>query len=179
LGETGLAILYYYRAVDLLPRNKDVENNLKIALKTVGQTTVPNKTVFDYIFFFRHLFSFEELEIALLGAILFAFCFCSFCIWLPYAIFRFFVVLALASVAILGMHVIWLQFFAPLQAVIIHPASLRSGDEATYVPVTTVPPLGRGLKVDVLEVRDNGAWLRIKLPSGEEGFVAKDQIRII
>ena len=178
LGEYGLAILYYYRALNEHPRNSKIEHNLELALKKVGQTKESSARLYDVLFFFHQRLSFYEKEMAALALLLFSFVFGSLFLWLSLAVFR---KLALVSFCVLSLFVVsmlWTTYFSVPLAVIIRPAEFLSGPGKQYAKVDAKPPL-IGTKVQVEEVVEKGTYLKVKLVYGKQGYFASDQARII
>ncbi|MDB6082049.1 MAG: hypothetical protein JWO53_1321, partial [Chlamydiia bacterium] len=183
LSEYGLALLYYYRAERELPRNSKIAHNIFVALNKTGQET-GSEEFFDashrkFLSFVQLLiFSPYEKEMALFALMLFTFIFASLFLWLQVSLFRSLSILSGLFALFVGINFIWAVFFAPYEAVIIQPGILFVGPGKQYA-VITKEPLIPGLKVKVEEVVENGTWLKIKLSSGEEGYITKEQSRII
>jgi len=178
LGEYGLAILYYYRALNELPRNNKIEHNLEQALKKVDQTEENKTELYDFLLFFHHKLSFYEKEMLLLALLLFSFVFGSLFIWLSFSAFKKLAIVSFFCMSLFVVSILWTAYFSPPSAVIIRPAELLSGPGSQYAKAETKPPL-IGTKVQVVEVVEKGAYLKIKLPGGQQAYVSSEQARII
>ncbi len=178
LGEYGLAILYYYRALNELPRNSKIERNLEQALKKVGQTKENSSTLYDFLFFIHQKLSFYEKEMAVLALLLFSFVFGSLWLWLSLTVFRKFAIVSFCVMSLFVISMLWTTYLCMPYAVIIRPAELLSGPGKQYAKVDAKPPL-IGTKVQVVEVIEKGTYLKIKLADDQQGYVASEQARII
>ena len=178
LGEYGFSILYYYRAKNELPRDSKINHNLEIALRKTKQESESSTNPLDFLFFLHRKFSFYEKEMATLAFMLFAFAFASFFIWLRQSVFKTLAITSFFLMLVFTCSLLWISYFAPLQAVVIRPTQLLSGPGAQYAPVDAKPAL-TGMKVEVEEVVEKGSWLKVKFSSGEEGYISNEQARII
>jgi len=177
LGEYGYAILYYTKAQKLLPRDSRVEYNLQVARKRAGLGE--QNSLFRTIFFFYYGVSFNEKIIACLFFLLASFGCFSLYIWFP-QIHWFkkggFGVLFICF--ILFLSVSWQKYLAPIDAVIVKPTALRVDAGSQYAMLSDAPVLP-GMEVEVLAVEREGDWLQIRLESGQKGYIAKENVRIV
>jgi tetratricopeptide (TPR) repeat protein len=176
LGEYGLAILYYNRAERKLPRDPKIQYNLQQALRKAGLPQNQSIAFSDYVFFFHKKLSFYERELLVLAFALFTFVFGSLAIWLKQKAFRTLSYFSLAITLLFSASLLYSHYFSHLEAVVIRPAGLSLGAGKEY---GTKQPLLVGQKVQVEEVVEHGDWLKIRLPTGEEGYVSKENARII
>jgi len=170
LNEFGFAIYYYYKALQEMPRDEQVMTNLNTALAKVGLPP-ERRTVFDAL-----LSSFEK-SLWVLGFFLFAFCFFSLYIWLPYGAFRWLAHLCLIIGSLLFASLVWQEYFATRAAVVVRTVSLTRGPGPEYIMVGD--PLLMGLKVRVIEVTAQGNWIKVRAPSGQEGYVSQENVRVL
>ena len=169
LNEFGLAIYYYYKALQEMPRDEQVMTNLNAALAKV-RLPPEKRAVFDI-----PLSSFEK-SLWVLGFFLFAFCFFSLYIWLPYGTFRLLTYLCFLVGSLLFASLVWQEYFAARTAVVVRTVSLTRGPGQEYVMVGD--PLLMGLTVRVIEVTQ-GNWVKVRAPSGQEGYVPQENIRVL
>jgi len=174
LGEFGSATLYYYRALQLLPREEKIYTNLAVTAKKVGFESIePPKG----LFFYCNLSLFER-SLALVACLLVAFVFFSFDLWYPHRVFQRLSRLAVGGVLLFTITLFWSSFFAPIEAVVIHPTPLFQGPGVNYARISK-SPLPPGMKVRVIEVQQNGGWMSVELPTGERGYVSGQQAQAI
>lgn len=183
LGEYGYAILYYYKAEKKLPRDSFIKNNLGVALEK-AKVLEPSKTIvqeylFDPLLFFHTDFSHNEKIIISLLFLFLAFALYSLYIWSDQvrwfkkmALFFFFLVLIFVS------SIAWAEFLSTPEAVLIRPTLLRVDAGGQYAPVQNAAVIP-GMKVKIVTVEKNGTWLKVLLPSGAEGYIAKEYVRLI
>lgn len=167
------AILYYYRALSLSPRNEDIQNNLQIALKKQDIVQpVQKETYFRNIMAIPH-----RIQILVLIFLLFFGC-NSLYIWLKINWLKkastLFGVLAAAVIC----SVIWSYFFVPLEGIIVKSSVLTRGPGKQFLQVQE-EPVPSGSRVEVLDVTNDGTWLKIKKSDGVVGYVSHDKIRLI
>ena len=60
-GDPDKAIVNYWRAFKILPRDSDIRHNLAFAMKSTGQTFIP-EDIPESVFVFYNYFSFAELK---------------------------------------------------------------------------------------------------------------------
>lgn len=140
--------------------------------------SVNENMVADTLLFFHRMLSLYEREMCLLGFLLCTFAFASFAVWLPQPTFLTLAFVSLGITIVFSASIAWTLFFAPLEAVIIYPTPLYKGAGTEY-PTLPGLPLIPGTKVTVRQVVNNGNWLKVESSTHEEGFVAKEQARVI
>lgn len=180
LGEYGYAILYYYKALKVSPRDTKVEYNLQIAMQKAGVSEPPASFFKDVVLYFHYKISHNEKIVICLGLFLLVFVLFSLHIWssrsfgLYKRVALWMAVIALAFV----LSLFWAEYLTPPVAVIVQPATVRidAGPEYAAVPNAVAIP---GVKVEVLASVNHGAWLRVRLPSGAQGYIGKEYVRII
>jgi tetratricopeptide (TPR) repeat protein len=168
LGEYGLATLYYYKALKLIPRDKRVYTNIRQAALKTGQEfqqpIIP--------------FSIYEIQLFFIAFLVVAFIVWSTALWFRYKLFTK-ISYGLGAIAFsLGLFLVWHAYFAPLEAVIIRPSALRIGAGAQYALVEGRPAT-TGEKVHVEAITQKGQWLKVELNSGEAGYISADSARLI
>ena len=170
LGEYGLAILYYYRALHKNPRFEKAQVNLQITAQKIDLHLENREPSFPL--------SSLELKLCCLGAAAAGFLFFSLYLWTRHSLLRQLGILALLTAVIFFVLIAWMQWFSHIDAVIIAPTQLKKDTGVQYTPISTKDPL-YGQRVRVMEIMPDGLWLKIKTSNGEEGYVSKEQARII
>lgn len=177
LGNTGKAILNYLHAKRFLPRDQDLQANLKYAVQnTVDLINWEDQSLLKNLFFWVDNFNLNEhLLILITINILF---WISLSIWLykkneAINLFRKIVftilILSLASTAIK-----WKSISATNFGVILHKTiDVKSGMDNNN---TTLFQLHEGAIVSI--EKDEAGWFKIKLNDGKSGWAKKDAIGI-
>lgn len=178
LGEYGLAIFYYYKAQEEMPRNTSVRGNLRVALAKAGLSYQAPSQMMDYLLFFHRELSTHEKTILVIALLFFAFTLFSIHIWLPHSFFRRLGTVSAIIALVLLLSLLWVQYFAPLDAVVVRSCQLRKSAGTEYAELKSTPCLA-GTRVRVLQVTQEGSWLKIRHPSGEEGYVSKENARVL
>jgi tetratricopeptide (TPR) repeat protein len=173
------AILYYYRALALRPTDEKVKQNLAMGLKKLDISPESEGGSFlQSLFFWHNSYSLPErlqalfiLGVLLLGAI-------SAYIWrrehwMIYLILGLFV-----CWATLLLSVGYTRYFSPIEGVLVHSTALYKDAGEQYAKVDDQPIL-KGVKVRVLDVLQQGKWLKVYTTSGEIGYIPYTTIRII
>lgn len=178
LGEYGFAILYYYKAEAQMPRDQEVAFNLHVALQKVGIEAPSPSFIQNYLLYVHTKLSHNEKAVLALILFFAAFGCASGHIWQPQAFLKkmalFFGVVGL----IIFTSLLWSDYFSSPQAVIVHPTELRRSAGEQYAVIAGNPGLP-GTKVEVLSVGQEGNWMKVRLPSGEIGYIAKEYVRLI
>lgn len=172
------AVLYYYRALKLMPRDERAKNNLHVVLEKLGVTEKKEKSAFEKLFFFHNMLSVpERLQLLTLLAVL-AFLFYSLYIWLCHAWLAKVGGAALFLSAVLLLSVGYTHYFEPVEAVVIHATALYRDAGFQYAKVLEEPILS-GRKVVVLDVVLEGKWLKVLSSDGTLGYAPAESLRII
>lgn len=182
LGEYSTAVLYYYRALKLSPQDERVIRNLSIAQEKLeikpNLTPNENHSFSRQLFFFLPTFSLpQHLQLFFfIGVILFLII--SLWIWQrenwlkKLAIFfGFFWIIQLLSLG-------FVYYFSPIEAVVITSTSIYRDAGEQYAKASDKPILS-GTKVTVIEILQEGKWLKIVTPNDKVGYVPNQAIRLI
>lgn len=178
LNEYGYAILYYYKALKENPRFTEAKTNLQLALQKAQVPYESPTFVEDYLLFFHYKLSHNEKALIVLFLLFCAFALVSVHMWVPQQALKKLAIFCLWIALLLFVSLIWADYFIPPEAVVVKPVALRRDAGDQYAPVIGKPALA-GTKVTVLSVQPDGNWLKVRLPSGEEGFISKEYARII
>lgn len=180
LGEYGYAILYYNKGLKVSPRDARIQNNLLIAMQKAGLSPPSSSFIKDYLLSFHYDLSHNEKVTTCLILFFLIFALLSLHIWSKQQV-RVYKQLSLCCIVIASafiLSIIWANYLQTPVAVIIHPTGLRIDAGSEYKAVANAKVLP-GMKVDVLASENNGAWLRVRLPSNQEGYVGKENARVI
>lgn len=178
LGQYPMAVLYYYRTLDLMPKNERAQRNLQIALSKLKISDKPKDTTFKKIFFFHYGFSLSErfrifFVFAVLGTLL-----GSLYIWLKLSWLKKCAILFALTAGVFLGSIAYSNYFIPVEGVIIKSTSLYRDAGQQYAKVLKEPILS-GTKVEVLDILHEGHWLKIITPDGALGYIPQNSIKII
>ena len=174
-GDLDKALINYYRAFRINPRDKDILNNLSFTMEKTGQTLIPD-TMPKSIFLAYNYFSLKELKgLAFIGLWLVAISITFFVFfkyrrfWLKAVIFSLCFTLFFT-----GFYLIRAKKDLQDLAVVIAPrAELRSGPSETFPVALNVP------RAQLLEIRDKkGDWVEVSL-GNENNWVQQNYIEVI
>ncbi len=177
LGEYGLSILYYYKALKLLPRNSKIRENLRACQKKAGLSESPYSLKDSIVNFFSDRLSIDERAGIAFWLFVFAFVMYSFYLWINFVTFKRFSLLSFLLGLIIYFSFIWSHYFAYPEACIIHTVGLRIQPGLQYALEDSTPVLW-GTKVTIVDV-DSSGWAKISLNSEKEGYVPMEDIRAI
>lgn len=172
------AVLYYYRAEALRPRDQTIAFNLQSALEKLGIENPVNATVFDQIFLFHKFLSLpERLQlVGLFTTLLFVFgsiYYWSGGIWIYRTAF-------ISGLLCFGMllSVGYSRYVDSVKGVVIESTYLRRDAGEQYAQIGDEPVLS-GLKVEILDVTESGKWIKVMTPEGVVGYLSFEKIRKI
>jgi len=177
LNEYGYAILYYYRALKEDPRSDMIHNNLQIALKKAGLQEESPSFIQRYPLFIHYKLSHNEKAITVLIFLFIVFALLSVNLWLPQLVLKKVAILFLSIAGILFLSLVWGDYLTTPEAIVVRSVAIRRDAGTQYATIGN--PALSGTKVEVLSVEKEGHWMRVRLPSGEEGYLSKEFARII
>ena len=174
LGEYGLAIYYYYRALTQNPRFDPARSNLLTAISKIG---LKNE---QQIAFEKPFFSLtpEEKQLFYLGFLIVGFIFFTLFLCLSQRMFKKLAITACLISSLLLADIIWERYLQPVYAVIVAPTPLHKDAGNQYAVIPTKEPM-YGERVEVVQFKEESPWIQVKTPNGEEGYVSKDYARIL
>lgn len=178
LSEYPLAALYYMRALNLMPRDEKVKINLEITNNKLDVKRVISDSIFDKTFFFHHSLSLPERLQTLFVLSCALFILGSFFIWKPFFGLKILTGVTVFCFILLLGSVFYSQYIAPSYGVILKANQLYQDAGIQYRKVLDQPILP-GTKVTVLEVFQNGKWIKIATPDGSVGFIPSESMQII
>lgn len=181
-GDLGHAIAAYRRARALLPRNEDVTANLAFARRSTRDAVAPPEpsALWAHVFFWHRFLSQPELLslLLLLNAVFWGIVAAT--LFLPRATaaasaLRW----SLGGVGVLLLLVagsLALRWVAPMRVAVITPGEVGARAEPKASAAVRFP-LHAGSEVRVDEEREG--WLRISLPDGEPGWLARAEVDLV
>lgn len=178
LGQMGMAIWHYKKALLLSPRDTKIRDNLTKAYQSAGIETSSMKKVISQLFFFHTKMTMKEriMGIYIFAAI--AFVLLSAAIWFKRGLFISLGFSIFACACLLGashaLHKTQNKHFG----IVITPVQMRCDAGEHYQSVCDNIELS-GSQVIIRGFSEDGAWLRIKTSQGQEGYVPKEKIRLI
>lgn len=171
------AVYYYYKALKLAPTDTEVRTNLDAALSKLNLPAAAEPSFFERLFLLRGFSLPTRFQLFFFSSLIF-FAALSAYFWL-----RDRRLLNLAvPFAVLGLYFFlntaYDHYMAPLDGVLVKASSLYrdAGDQSAKVSDNYLTP---GLKVEVLDQRQNGQWLKILTPSGDLGYIPADSLQIL
>lgn len=167
LGQNPLALYYYLQALELDPENRETLRRIEHVIKE-GKLTAK---VPAFPFFRKEQILFSILFVAWI--LLF-----SWAIWRGKRSLQkgsLFLAIPLFSY---GAYIAIRIFFSPIFGVMIHSQGLYQEAGLTK-PLLGPIPLDAGVIVTVLNVEEQGDWLKIRTPEGAMGYVPEKAIRVV
>lgn len=172
------AILYYSRALNLMPQDVRIARNLELAQSKLGIAPASDQSVFSQIFFFHtRLATPEKLQFFFCLSVLW-FILASFHIWRPDRWLKTGIFVVGLLVAVLFASLAYTYYLSPTEAIIVRGTAFYRDAGEQYAKVMDTPILP-GTKVQVLDVLQNGTWLKITTPDGTLGYIPNPAARII
>ncbi|OJV08223.1 MAG: hypothetical protein BGO14_02040 [Chlamydiales bacterium 38-26] len=178
LEEYPLALFSYYQAAKLRPRDRDLAQAIDHTRRQLNLPDALPSSIFKDVFFFHTFLSLpERLQVVNVLSLLLFFLF-SIHLWKPFRLFKG------LNVFLIGVWMIFLgslfyeRYFEPLEGVMIQGSMLKRESNPQALLVNS-QPIRAGTKVEVLDVLNEGQWLKVKLIDGNIGFVSSRYIRLI
>jgi len=167
LEEYPQALLYYYKALDLEPRDQNLRDNI---LTVSHQLNLPKPT-FQWL-------SLKEIWRSYIFGLL-GLCLFGLLYWWSACKITLRVALLFASISIFfASLVIYRQYFAPVYAVVVDASLISISPEKNSIAVSSKPLLP-GQQVMVLDLLDEGKWLKISSNDGTVGFVSSENAMMV
>lgn len=178
LKEYPMAILYYYRAKALRPRDENLAANLNAAQSKLQVNEPEELSPMHHLFFFHYYFSVpERLQ-------LFTFLFAcaivcgSLGIWFPnYWLDKLSGLwLALSMIFLVSLGISY--YFTDAYGLLLKPTLLYKGAGKQYTTLSSDPEKA-GRRVIILESSLPNSWVKIQSSNGSIGYVPQEAIRAI
>jgi len=178
LREYPMAILYYHRAIRLMPRAEKPKDNLSAAQKKLGiQARDRNQLIESLIPNYFHLSLPERLQLFFTFSLCSLF-FCSLFLWQKKAWMQKLASLSGLLAAVILLLVGYGHYFDPIKAVVVNSTVLRRDAGTQYANVREQPILSGDI-VEVLDIFKNGRWVKVITREGDLGYVPNKSIRVI
>lgn len=175
LNEMGMAIWYYYKALEQLPRDVKIKENFLKAQKEAGVSISGAEKIIKQLFFVHYYLSHSEKALALIGFSILGFVLGSYFIWVRKTFLKH---LSLVILFICGIFVgsLYFESQSAKEGVFIQHSLLRCDAGMQYKEVDQ-RLVRAGERFKVLEIVKEGQWLRVKTQAGKKGFVLSDHVR--
>lgn len=178
LGEPAWGIYYLYRALKLEPRNAAIESQLDQLINAAQLPPRVKENPFGPLIRWHQILSTGEKFILLLLCLVILFLIASLWIWRPIRLLMPLIITLGAVATLLSGSLLYGRYGAPLEGVLVKAAALyREPDAKAHLVQDN--PLPAGLKLEVLEEKEEGQWLKVKTSAGEYGYVSYKAIRLI
>ncbi len=172
LQEYPQAKFYYTQAEVLKPGSADIKEALTAVDKKLGIAQNNVKTLFPVFLSLP-----ERLQLfftlSLIALILMA-----FMIKHPLTQIKHGLKIISCLIAILLVSFVYTQYFSPVEAILLHSANIKRDAGIQYANAGN-GPLPAGTRVEVIDIVDDGSWVKIITSDGILGYVPNDKIRII
>lgn len=178
LEEYPHALLYYYRAELLRPRDSKVEAHLHLTEKKLGLTPLDKKSAFDWLFFFHTDYSLPERLSHLSVAVLLALIFYSGYMWTKSKVLYTFAIALLSFALLFFASVAYSYLFPNVEGIVIQSGALYRDAGTQYAKVQPEPLLP-GTKVRLLNTTMGGKWIKIQTAEGTIGYLPQESLRSI
>lgn len=172
------AILNYYRALKLMPREDKVRQNLSIALSKVQQPMPSPPSIWQKLFLTNVFLSVPETLQLLALFTLICLIIASLMIWTPSRWLTPLLLLALCPLLYFASSLVYQRYFAPLEAVIVKATPIYRDAGTQYARVQE-EPLAGGQKVEILQLLPKDQWVKVSLPQGTIGYIPLENLRVI
>lgn len=177
LREYPLAVYYYRQALYRDPSLTTVQKQMNKILARLGLPEEPYTSAVERLSRFAAL-SFLEIKKLCLIAFCIVFVLFSLWIWYPEKWVRNLFALSLIPFLFLGGVMLVRNFLNPIEAVVVTSTNLYQGSGTNY-PLVSSKPLTAGVSVTVLDVPDNGQWLKVRTSDNTLGFLPAKNARIV
>jgi len=182
-GEIARAVLFYEKAKKILPRDKDIQQNLEYALERTKDKFEPGKTsiLFSILKSIHDYLSLNEWTI--LVAVLFQ----SLCLIIIFrmlirsSILRDLSFYSIVSITfLLIVSILFFSFnitssqYTTRAVVMVKKAEIRSGPANSY---TTLLNVHAGSRMQIVQERKD--WFQVKFVTGYAGWIPKESVQII
>lgn len=174
LEEYARAMLYFEKAKLFLPR----ENQIDFMIKEVNNKLSVHEMLKSFYIRAIEYFAIWEYVLWICFLLLLFFTSGSIFIWQKKEVFRKATLICFLFCVIVSSLALLRHFSTPLKAIVIESSLLRMGPSLQFQPVN-LKPLMQGEMLFVLEVIQEGAWLKVRTKEGTIGYVEGNQNHVI
>lgn len=178
LDEIPRALLFYERANALRPRDHRVQRNMDIARKKLGIPPKDDVAPFEKVFFFHNYLSLPERLQLFFGLSLLCFILASVFLWTKRLLYYRLAVGTSIVVLLMMLSLGYTHYFSSVEGILIRSIDLRRDAGNQYAKVGG-EPISAGTKVEILDIRPDGQWLKVLAPNGDLGYVPQESIGLI
>jgi hypothetical protein len=176
-GRSGLAVASYRRAERLRARDAHLQSNLELAL---GPNALPeSRTLLDHLFFWQKWLSFPEKIYAAVSASGLTLMLALIGLFLSRSRTRRTITWAALAIAVVLTASALLDWYrhdvVRHGVVVVESVTARKGNAESFAPAFSA---GLSEGSEFILVEDRGEWLRIRLPSGPEGWIERNAAAI-
>lgn len=172
------AAFYFYQAKALMPRSQKTEQHLERTLHKLNMSSHSKDSIFKRVFFFHYYLSLPERLQILSICTLMLFILSSIYIWKGYSFLKGMGATLLLIWTLFFSSVVYTKYFAPLEGVLVEASMLYSGTNRQSSIIVS-KPIMEGSKVEVLDVLDEGKWLKIRVDEEGLGFIPSPSVRLL
>ncbi len=176
LNQPGMAIWYYQKAEKLLPRDHKIEQNLAKAKEQVKAPFHKEYEIKKRLLFWQYFLSPQERSIAFIALSLITFILSSSYIWLKKKGLKYLTIAFCLMTFVMGTALS--QFdLKEKTGIFIQPSLLRCDAGMQYKAVDqNLIPIGEIFKV--LELSEDGSWVKVKVSQNKKGYVNSELVRL-
>lgn len=177
LQEYPWAILYYEKALALSPYDKEAAHHLKLSQKELSLAHPP-QTSWAVFLSFLPRFSLQK-SLFLFGiCLLLILLLSSFYLWMPFRFIAISRILSSCFAIIFFCYAVYANYFAPIEGILVKASFLYKGAGPNY-PHAMESPLLSGEKVTVIDLTNDGKWIKISTSQGNIGYIYYETFRLI
>ena len=172
LQEYPLAVYYYYYAVKLMPESDQTRHNLNLTLTKMGLPLYQSNiaSLFERAVNYRWVIAFNALLfLIVIGSIL---------VWSREKKLNFLIGLGVLFLLIALVAILYVNFLEKSEGVLLKAAFLRRDAGEAYAKIGN-EPLPAGTKAELLDIRDNGHWIKILTEQGITGYLPQENVRLL
>jgi tetratricopeptide (TPR) repeat protein len=177
LEEYPWAIYNYYRSLKLQPLDERTMSNLHAAEAKLGLSHTTTQSIVSQILLENILSLPQRLQLFFFFTVI-AFLVASAWLWTSRRVFKQLLYAPALISLFLFCSLLHTRYFAPIEGIIVQAGVLYRDAGEQYAKVTEHPVLP-GTKVQVIDVLEQGTWLKVITPNNQVGYVQNSLIRII
>jgi len=178
VGQYSQSILYNYRALAIKPDQPLTKAHLQLSQEKLGILTEVYPSLWNQILSFNETLMLpQRLELFFWIACL-TFIGYSGLLYFNHRLIHLLTKTSLIITLLLLGNLLSSFYFTPIEAVLIAPTGLYQAPNE-QAPQLSAIPLMAGIKVDVVDILEQGYWLKIRTVDGEIGYIFVPSARII